>query len=164
MKKLILIISFFFSACGIEVPQPIPRLYAPNGLVVKNVQDGGIPASTFRLTWWGVNPEEGFVGYNIYYATNSADASSYKNGTRILCTNFNPKQATVVVKPPFNQAKQFTYDIKKFYYANKADLFTNGYTYWFWITAYNSVRNLESPPSQYNSREFFDNIAGGNTP
>jgi len=162
MKNLILLF-FLFTACGIEVPQPIPRLYAPNGLIVENSKSSsGIPPSTFQLTWWGVNPEEGFSGYNIYYVTNHADASAYRNGTRILCINFNPQQATLVVKPPFNRSRLFSYNIKKFYYANQGELFTQGKEYWFWITAYNNVRNLESPASQFYSAIFEDNLAGGN--
>lgn len=154
-KKLLLIFLFsFFSHCGIEVPQPIPRLYSPNGVQASNA---GNPPSTVRLTWFGVNPEEGFSGYNIYYTDNIANAESYR-GTKILCLNFNPRQATVPIRPPFNLARQFSFNITKFYYANQGELFTEGKEYWFYVTAFNQVRNIESPPSRYASVIFEDNI------
>ncbi|MGL5955865.1 MAG: hypothetical protein ACRC0X_04575 [Brevinema sp.] len=159
MKKTpIILFLYFFSSCGLEVPQPIPRLYSPNGIRVENVRSGtGVPASTIRVRWYGINPEEGFSGYNIYYTDNFANALNYK-GTKILCLSFNPKQATLPIRPPFNVVREFSFDVTKFYYANQGELFTQGKEYWFFVTAYNQVRNLESPPSYYGSIIFEDNL------
>lgn len=156
MHKIIFILTLFlsFSKCGLEVPQPIPRLYPPNGVRVFNAGAG--KPSTVRLTWYGVNPEQQFSGYNIYYTDDIANATSY-NGTKILCLQFNPSQATLPVHP-FNVAKKFTFDITKFYYANQGELFTEGKEYWFYVKAYNQIRNIESPPSLYDSVIFKDNL------
>ena len=157
MKKLLIVIFLFFSSCGIEVPQPVPRLYTPNGVQVLNASKiTGVPAATVRVTWYGLNPEEGFSGYNIYFTDNIADANALK-GIKILCKNFNPRQASFVVSPPFNVSRSFSYDITKFYY-NDGELFTNGKQYWFFVTAFNQVRNLESPPSMWAAVIFKDNI------
>ena len=157
MKKLLIIIFLFFSSCGIEVPQPIPRLYAPNGVQVLNASAvTGVPASTLRVTWYGLNPELEFSGYNIYFTDNIGDATANK-GIKILCKNFNPRQASFVVPRPFNVSRSFSYDITKFYY-NTGELFTAGKEYWFFVTAFNQVRNLESPPSMWTTVIFKDNI------
>lgn len=155
MKKNQLFILFIIlTNCGIEVPQPIPRLYSPNGV---QVQNAGNPPSTIRVTWFGVNPEEEFSGYNIYYTDEITIAESY-NGTKILCPNFNPIQATLPIRPPFNIARKFSFDITKFYYANQGELFKEGKEYWFYVKAYNQLRNIESPPSRYSQVIFQDNI------
>ena len=156
MKKLLTIIFLFFSSCGIEVPQPVPRLYSPNGLIVENVfNSDGDPTAVLRVTWHGLNPELEFSGYNIYYTDNDADATAFK-GTKILCRNFNPRQSTLVVLQPFNISRPFSYDVKKFYYET-GELFINNKQYWFFVTAFNQVRNLESPPSMWASVIFKDN-------
>lgn len=159
MKKSLIIIFLFFSSCGIEVPQPIPRLYAPNGVQVFNAATAGGSAATVRITWYGLNPELEFSGYNIYFTDDINSAASYK-GVKILCRNFNPRQASFVVPRPFNVSRPFSYDVKKFYYSSNTELFKNGTTYWFFVTAFNQVRNLESPPSVWASVMFLDNIAG----
>ena len=157
MKKSLIIIFLFFSSCGIEVPQPIPRLYAPNGVQVFNAaSEAGVPAATVRITWYGLNPELEFSGYNIYFTDNIADANALK-GVKILCKNFNPRQASFVVSPPFDVSKSFSYDVTKFYY-NTGELFINGKEYWFFVTAFNQLRNLESPPSMWASVVFLDNL------
>ncbi len=156
MKKFLILTFIFFSSCGIEVPQPIPRLYSPNGAQARNVFANGVPQAIIQLTWYGVNPEEGFSGYNIYFTDNEADATAFK-GTKLLCKNFNPRQATLVVPQPFNKSRPFSFNIKKFYY-NQGELFTQGSQYWFFITAFNQVRNLESPPSMWTTVTFEDNI------
>ncbi len=153
MKRYSLFLFLLLSHCGLEVPQAIPRLYSPNGVKVNN-----IGYSTVRVEWCGVNPEEEFSGYNIYYTDNITDATAFI-GTKILCVNFNPKQASLPVKPPFNYAKEFSHDITKYYYAtNNSVLFTQGKEYWFFVTAYNQTRDLESPPSYYASVIFQDSI------
>lgn len=161
MHKIAFIFLLLFSACGIEVPQPIPRLYAPNGLRVENVYKtvGSTQEAQarLRLTWYGVNPELEFSGYNIYYTSNYADAVAFR-GTKILCRQFNPRQATLVVRQPFDEAQYFDYEIKKFYYAGQGELFTEGTEYWFFIKAYNQTRNIESPPSMYASVVFEDDL------
>ena len=157
MKKTLIIFFILFSSCGQEIHQPVPRLYAPNGVQVYNSLLGtGVPAATLRVTWFGLNPELEFSGYNIYYTDNIADATALK-GTKILCANFNPKQASFVVRQPFNVSRSFSYDIKKFYYAGQGQLFSQGKEYWFFVTAFNQVRNLERPPSMWASVIFEDN-------
>ncbi len=152
MKKYYLFLLLFLSYCGLEVPQAIPRLYAPNGVSVEN---NGY--SEVQVTWWGINPEEEFSGYNIYYTDNITDAYSF-TGTKILCINFNPKEPTSPVKPPFNVAREFSYNINKYYYSDGSALFTQGKEYWFFVKAYNFNRDLESPASFYASVIFQDSL------
>ena len=158
MKKLLVAFFLFFSSCGLEVPQPIPRLYAPNGVLVKNLfSSTGAPSATVEVTWYGLNPEQEFSGYNIYYTDNEADATAFR-GAKILCRNFNPRQASLIVSPPFNISRPFSYKIKKYYYGLNSELFTDGTQYWFFVTAFNQVRNLESPPSMWATVVFKDNL------
>lgn len=157
MQIHLVLIFLFLNSCGIELPQPKTRLYAPNGLIVKNSKSGGVPAATLVLTWYGLNPEEDFSGYNIYFTNNITDATAYK-GTKILSKNFNPKQATLPVMPPFTVARQFTFDIKKYYYAGGKPLFEQNREYWFFVKAFSVVKNIESPASQYYKVVFEDNL------
>lgn len=162
MPNKLIGIFVFLSGCGIEVAQPTPRLFAPNGVTVENVINPatGKTEEKFLIKWYGVNPEEMFSGYNIYYTTNEVDAIAYK-GIKILCTNFNKLQPSLVVKPPFNVVRQFSVEVKSAYYANGTFLFTNLRPYWFYVKAYSVVRDIESPPSLYSQGIFVNN---GGTP
>ncbi|MGL4366979.1 MAG: hypothetical protein ACRCTQ_01655 [Brevinemataceae bacterium] len=162
MKKNIFLTTFILpllTFCGIEVAQPIPRLYAPNGLIVESGRNAaGEPTAQFVLTWQGLNPEEEFSGYNIYYANTRVDAMAYR-GKKLLNDKlaFDRLQPTLVVRRPFTVASNFTFVIHKYYYSANEQLFTNNMDYWFFIKAYNLVRNIESPPSLYFEAKFIDN-------
>ena len=133
----------FLSSCGIEVAQSISRLYAPNG--VKVTATGG---GDFTVTWYGLNPESGFSGYNIYYTDNDSDALNYRGLKIYSKTGGSSRDATLSVTLPFNTTKFFTHTFNKDNGTQKLP-FTAGITYYFFVRAYNKTRNLESPPSLY---------------
>jgi len=70
MKRwLVLSLFFVLSACGIESFEDNLSLNAPLGLTATTNDSGNIV-----LSFWALNDEPYFEGYNIYIATSMQDA------------------------------------------------------------------------------------------
>ncbi|MGL5721693.1 MAG: hypothetical protein ACRCY4_04760, partial [Brevinema sp.] len=98
MKNIILFSFLLFSACGIQAPQAIPRLYPPGALSVQFSSAGG--ANIYTVTFEGLNSETNFSGYNLYYTADEA-AARIGSGTKVVRVSMTTADPTFAIANPF---------------------------------------------------------------
>ena len=147
MKKFIILSFLFLSACGIQAPSAIKRLFPPGA--VKIVFNSG--TSSYTITFQGLNPETFFSGYNLYYTTNSA-AAAIGSGTKVVRINTSSTDPTFVVNSPFFTVSNFTFTldnnntITNNIFGSGTPIISPFSFHWF-IRAYSVSEALESPYS-----------------
>ncbi|MCX7881688.1 MAG: hypothetical protein N2314_00495 [Brevinematales bacterium] len=135
-RGLLLCLVVMLTACGIESFEQEISLNPPLGLVATINADGNIV-----LSFWGMNNEPYFEGYNIYIATSMQDALEDK-GKKIAGPSEN--QATMPNISVMNTATSFTYTVTK---DGNGDPLMSGMTYFFYVKAYSAQYNIQSPRS-----------------
>ncbi|MGL4394268.1 MAG: hypothetical protein ACRCS8_03485 [Brevinema sp.] len=154
MHFRIFLILFFlgFSSCGIETPQALPKLFAPNGVVI--LEGENTPSRTITVSWFGSNPEEHFSGYNIYYATDRNDALNLR-GRRIPNSAVNSTDATYIVTLPFYNVQEFNFVFNRDNHGSviQNDL-RNAPTVYIWVRAYSKIQGIESEASRFAKGQF----------
>lgn len=138
MKEGMLFLSFVLclTSCGIESFEQEISLNPPLGLVATVNGNGDI-----ILSFWGMNNEPYFEGYNIYIASTMEDALQEK-GEKI--PGPGEQQATMPNIPVMNQATSFSYMVTKDARGNPLE---SGITYFFYVKAYSAQYNVQSPRS-----------------
>lgn len=124
------------TGCGIESFEQEVSLNPPLGLSATTNADGNIV-----LSFWGLNSEPYFEGYNIYIATTMQDAIEEKGGK---LPGPSENQATMPNIAVMNTATLFTYTVTK---NAQGDPLVSGFTYFFYVKAYSAQYNIQSPRS-----------------
>ena len=137
MKRwLVLSLFFVLSACGIESFEDNLSLNAPLGLTATTNDSGNIV-----LSFWALNDEPYFEGYNIYIATSMQDALEDK-GEKI--PGPSEGQATMPNISAMTTATLFNYEVTKDAHGSPL---SSGITYFFYVKAYSGQYNIQSPRS-----------------
>ncbi|URA10188.1 hypothetical protein [Thermospira aquatica] len=138
MKRWHVIVFWVFlvTGCGIESFEQEISLNPPLGLEATVDGNGDI-----ELSFWGMNNEPYFEGYNIYIAAAMEDALQDRGG-RLPGPSEN--QATIPNISVMNEAKRFTYTVTK---NTNGDPLQSGVTYFFYVKAYSAQYNVQSPRS-----------------
>ncbi|NPV38468.1 hypothetical protein BREVNS_0292 [Brevinematales bacterium NS] len=135
-KGLGIALLLFLASCGIESFEQEISLNPPLGLSATTNGDGDIV-----LSFWGMNNEPYFEGYNIYIASSMQDALEDK-GEKIPGPSEN--QATMPNISVMSSVTLFTYTVTK---DAKGDPLVSGVTYFFYVKAYSAQYNVQSPRS-----------------
>ena len=147
MKNICIISFLLLSACGIQAPTAIKRLF-PAGAV--RVTYSTVGTGTYTVTFQGLNPEDFFSGYNLYYTDNST-AAAIGSGTKVIRTSAASTDPTIPIGDPFNNVTTFSFTMTDSSVTNK--IFHSGVpsatpsTFHWFIRAYSVSEALESPYS-----------------
>ncbi|MGL4561245.1 MAG: hypothetical protein ACRCV0_03015 [Brevinema sp.] len=152
--KIRSVLPFFLllSSCGIETPQGLPKLFTPNGVLIKEGSE--TPSRTLTICWTGLNPEDDFTGYNIYYTRDKNSALSL-NGRRLPnISGGNSTDSTFLVSFPVFTARKFTFLLNRDLYRDGfEDLKASGPIF-IYIKAHSQTRAFESEPSGFAEGQF----------
>lgn len=145
-KKIILsvILMTIAGACGIEGIQSVIRLNSPLGVKLESVSNN----TAIKVTFWGLNDEDFFSGYDIYIAANTSAAEA---GSGLKCQNLNMdwSKPTISGLSPVTVATQYTYVIL-YNVTNNTDYpFKTTIDYFIYVKAYSEVYNVHSGRSDY---------------
>ena len=148
MKNTIIFSLLLLSACGIQAPSAIKRLFPPGDISVVYDSSG---TGKYTITFQGLNPEDFFSGYNLYF-TDSPSAAAIGSGTKIVPSNKARTDPTFTINGPFLSVSNFTFTllnnstITNVIFHSGVPAATPSSFYWF-VRAYSTSEALESPYS-----------------
>lgn len=153
MKRFYLYFIILFAAlagasCGIETIQPLIKLNPPLG--VETVCSN----NKIYITFWGLNNETYFTGYDVYVAL---DTEQYNNDKGFYYTNAEGIQGNPTIWEgiiPVSSATKYTYVVDKYY---DLEDFQNGLDYFFYVKAYSAGYVIHSDRSDYSKVTFVRN-------
>ncbi|MGL5255243.1 MAG: hypothetical protein ACRC9L_09670 [Brevinema sp.] len=146
MKNILILSFLFFSSCGVQAPSGIPRLFPPGALKVTYSTAG---TGTYTIMFEGLNPEDVFSGYNLYYTVNESSAV-IGSGTKIVRTSIAATDPTFSISRPFFNVSNFTFELNINNAASNNifhGLGATPATIWWFVRAYSRSENRESPYS-----------------
>ncbi len=164
LRAFIIYLAFaaviIFQACSVEDFNVAPSLKPPIGLVadfktniVTNIVGSSTNVSTngdIGISFFGLNDENYFTGYEIYIATNAAEISNENGSFRALPNKSTNADATNSVSiegsgvGPVTEATAYHFDIDED--TNHAAL-ADGQMYFIKVKAYSRSMNVFSLPS-----------------
>lgn len=135
--NLVLILGILLLvSCGIESFEPEYRLNPPLGLTAETVSNG------IKLTFWGLNPEDYFSGYQVFVGTSYDEVRTNDRSKRV--PNNSGDFPTIIVTP-FNTSTKF--EIVITYTTNLNEPLVSGLEYYFSVAAYSKRYDIFSPLS-----------------
>lgn len=150
MKKYFLFLFVFSSlfilfSCGIQVYEEVPSLAAPGGVEVELTNVGGKDA--FNVIFHGLNVEEYFSGYNVYFCSNFTDYDGDDNW--LLYTNnegYANRPTMWRDMTAFSNETVFTQTVDG-YPNGDPFVLAAGRTFYFAVKAYSVLNDIESEKS-----------------
>ncbi|MGL4389103.1 MAG: hypothetical protein ACRCTJ_06905 [Brevinema sp.] len=150
-KTLLLSIYMLINSCGIETPQGLPKLFTPNGVVIL---EGSKSSQNLTICWYGLNPENEFSGYNIYYAKTKNDALNLRGRKLPNISGGNTQDPSIIVNFPFFEARKFSFLFERNKYNSVIQDDLRGSPVFIWITAFSKTRQIESEASRFAEGQF----------
>ncbi len=160
MKKRRVIAQLFISmfltlSCAIEDFNSTPNLNTPLGLGAVYTTNSATNA-VIRITFWGLNNETYFSGYEVFIAESLSDLTNEINSYRVL-PNINGESNSITsnsttIIANMTEATYFQYDIS--YDTNFVTL--ANITYYIWVKAYSATFGSYSLPSNWTNATYLN--------